>query len=160
MSAPLPSLRSRLSRRRGDGWPSSRAICFKAPCFDTIPPRITRLGAGRCEARIADHRRVHEHEHIGSVHAIAPCNLAQPMAGVMTDANLPAAMRWIPNGMSVEYRKRAAGTLRAEALSERPVLMSAEACGLPVCMAVADPRGEVVFIATIAARVSPRPARG
>ncbi|HAI93530.1 MAG TPA: DUF4442 domain-containing protein [Xanthomonadaceae bacterium] len=157
-AAPLLSLWNRLSRWPAGSWLFSRAICFKAPYFGTISPRITRLEAGRCEARIADRRRVHNH--IGTVHAIALCNLAELVAGVMTDATLPAAMRWIPKGMTVEYRKRATGTLRAEALPERPIVVSAEAYDLPVRVTVTDRKGDAVFVATIAMRVSPRPARG
>jgi acyl-coenzyme A thioesterase PaaI-like protein len=98
--------------------------------------------------------------HIGTVHAIALCNLAELVAGVMTDATLPAAMRWIPKGMTVEYRKRATGTLQAEALPERPIVASSEAYDLPVRVTVTDRKGDIVFVATIAMRVSPRPARG
>jgi hypothetical protein len=46
-------------------------------------------GTGRCEVRIRDRRRVHNH--IGTVHAIALCNLAELSAGVMTDATIPPA---------------------------------------------------------------------
>ncbi len=157
MSAPLLSLWNRLSRWPAGGWLFSRAICFKAPYFGSISPCITRLEAGRCQARIADRRAVRNH--IGTVHAIALCNLAELVAGVMTDATLPAAMRWIPRGMTVEYRKRAVGTLQAEAVPGRPLVVSAEGYDLPVQVTVTDPRGETVFVATIAMWVSPRPAR-
>jgi hypothetical protein len=53
----LLSLWNRLSRWPAGGWLFSRAVCFKAPYFGTIAPRITLLEAGRCEARIADRRR-------------------------------------------------------------------------------------------------------
>lgn len=48
--------------------------------------------------RIRDRRRVHNH--LGTVHAIALCNLAELSADVMTDATIPLDMRWIPKGMS------------------------------------------------------------
>ena len=70
-----------------DSWLFSRAVCFKAPYFGTISPLFTVLETGRCEAIIKDRRRVHNH--IGTVHAIALCNLAELTAGVMTDASLP-----------------------------------------------------------------------
>src|SRR5690349_14389150 len=85
-------------------WPFSRAVCWKAPYFATIHPRFVALEAGRCEATIP-HRRGMQN-HIGSVHAIALCNLAELCAGVMTDASLPAGMRWIPKGMTVQYLKK------------------------------------------------------
>ena len=89
----LLALYDKLGRWPLGGWLFSRAVCWKAPYFATISPRITVLANGRCEAQIADRRRVHNH--IGTVHAIALCNLAELTAGVMTDASLPAGMRWI-----------------------------------------------------------------
>jgi hypothetical protein len=102
----LLELHRKLSRWPGGVWLFSRAVCFKAPYFGSIAPRIERLEAGRCEASIRDRRAVHNH--IGTVHAIALCNLAELCAGVMTDASLPADMRWIPKGMTVSYLKKAA----------------------------------------------------
>jgi hypothetical protein len=76
-------------------WIFSRRVCLKAPCFATIVPRFVALEPGRCEVRVRDRRRVHN---IGTVRAIALCNLAELGAGVMTDATIPAWMRWIPKG--------------------------------------------------------------
>ena len=51
------------------GWLFSRGVCFKAPYFGSIAPRVLRLEPGLCEARLQDRRAVRNH--IGSVHAIA-----------------------------------------------------------------------------------------
>jgi len=144
-------------------WPAgdrlfSRAVCFKAPYFATIAPRITRLEPGRCEATIRHRRKVSNH--IGTVHAIALCNLAELVAGVMTDASLPAAMRWIPRGMTVEYLKKATGTMRATATPGIALVESGEGYDLPVTVEVRDDAGETVFRARIAMWVSPKPPRG
>src|SRR5688500_8199388 len=105
--------------RKVTGWPCghwlfSRAVCFKAPYFGSIRPTIRMLEPGRCEATIPHRRAVTNH--LGTVHAIALCNLAELCAGVMTDASLPAGMRWIPKGMTVQYLKKAVGTMRGVAL--------------------------------------------
>ena len=41
--------------------------------------------------------------HLGTVHAIAMCNLVELAGGVGTDVSIPENMRWIPRGMTVEY---------------------------------------------------------
>lgn len=147
----------RLQRWPAGGWLFSRAVCLKAPYFASISPRITRLEPGRCEARIAHRRRVTNH--IGTVHAIALCNLAELAAGVMTDAGLPASMRWIPRGMQVEYLKKATGTMHATALPDVPLAESTEGYDLPVTVEVRNDAGEAVFRARIAMWVSPKPPR-
>jgi len=150
----LLRLYQRITRWPCGHWLFSRAICFKAPYFGTIAPRITRLEPGLCEARIADRRRVHNH--IGTVHAIALCNLAELVGGVMVDASLPPSMRWIPKGMQVEYQRKATGTMHATATPAVPLREAAEGYELPVEVAVRNDAGEQVFHARIAMWVSPR----
>ena len=154
MSTPLLSLYRKFTRWPAGHWLFSRAICFKAPYFGTISPRIVSLEPNRCEVRIADRRRVHNH--IGTVHAIALCNLAELAAGVMTDATLPASMRWIPKGMTVEYLKKATGTMHGVATPDVPVVESASGYELPVTVIVKNDAGDAVFRASIAMWVSPR----
>jgi len=143
-----------LSRWPAGRWLFSRAVCFRAPYFATIAPRFIALEPGRCEVAIRDRRRVHNH--IGTVHAIALCNLAELSAGVMTEASLPATMRWIPKGMTVEYLKKARGTMHAVATPDIPIVDSAEGYELPVTVSVRDPRGEEVFRARILMWLSPK----
>jgi acyl-coenzyme A thioesterase PaaI-like protein len=149
----LLRLWQRLSRWPGGGWLFSRAVCFKAPYFGTISPRIVTLEAGRCEALIKDRRKLHNH--IGTVHAIALCNLAELTAGVMTDASLPAGMRWIPKGMSVQYLRKASGVLRGVATPAIPLVSSDAGYDLPVTVGVFDAAGEKVFSAQIDMWLSP-----
>lgn len=147
----------RLQRWPAGGWLFSRAVCFKAPYFASIAPRITVLQPGRCEATIRHRRKVTNH--LGTVHAIALCNLAELVAGVMTDASLPGSMRWIPRGMTVEYLKKANGPMHAVATPDVPLVEASEGYDLPVGVVVRDRDGEAVFRARIAMWVSPRPVR-
>jgi len=155
---PLLALHHRLSRWPCGAWLFSRAVCWKAPYFATISPRFTVLEDGRCEAVIADRRRVHNH--IGTVHAIALCNLAELTAGVMTDASLPKGMRWIPKGMTVQYLKKAKGSMRGVATPAIPLVASESGYELPVNVDVFDPAGERVFNAEIRMWLSPRKVPG
>jgi acyl-coenzyme A thioesterase PaaI-like protein len=154
MSTPLLSLYRRITRWPAGHWLFSRAVCFKAPYFGTIAPHFVSLEPNRCEVRIRDRRRVHNH--LGTVHAIALCNLAELAAGVMTDASLPTSMRWIPKGMTVEYLKKATGTMHGVATPDVPLVESASGYELPVTVIVKNDAGEAVFRASIAMWVSPR----
>lgn len=151
------TLYRRLADKPLGKWLFSRLICFKAPYFSTIAPRITALEAGRCEAVIRDRRAIHNH--IGTVHAIALCNLAELVGGLMTDATIPASMRWIPKGMSVRYLKKAQGTLHAVATPDIAVVEAAQGHELPVSVDVRDAAGERVFFASISMWVSPKATR-
>ncbi|GAB2556181.1 hotdog fold domain-containing protein [Rhodanobacter koreensis] len=154
MSASVLSLYRRITRWPAGHWIFSRLICLKAPYFGTIAPRFVALEPGRCGVRIRDRRRVHNH--IGTVHAIALCNLAELSAGVMTDATIPPDMRWIPKGMSVEYLKKAAGTLHGVAMPEVAARTSNDGYEWPVTVQVTDAVGEAVFRARVMMWVSPR----
>ncbi len=134
-------------------WIFSRAVCWRAPYFASIKPLIEVLEPGRCEARIAHRRAVQNH--IGTVHAIALCNLAELTAGLGTDASIPDSMRWIPKGMTVRYLRKAMGTMRATATIPA-VTDPAIAQELHANVIVRDAEGETVFDADIAMWVSPR----
>lgn len=144
----------RLERLPLGRWLFARAVCLKAPYFATIAPRFEVLEANRCVVAMRDRRRVRNH--IGTVHAIALCNLAELAAGVMTDASLPPSMRWIPKGMTVEYLVRARGTMRAVATPDVAIVAADAGYALPVTVEVSDASGTVVFLARIAMWVSPK----
>lgn len=126
----------------------SRMVCLKAPYFRTIRPLVMRLDEDVCEVRIGNRRAVHNH--IGTVHAIAMCNMAELAGGLLTDAAVPARThRWIPKGMTVEYLKKAETDLRAVARFVGPALPTS-AAEVPVEVEVYDTREQLVFRARIA----------
>ena len=143
----------KLSSLPGGSWLFSRLICLKAPYFGSIRPRFEELRPGRCRIRFAKRRAVLNH--IGTVHAIAMCNLAELAGGTMTEVTIPPTHRWIPKGMTVEYLKKASTDVTGIAT---PLVESvgAEAADYPVIVEVRDKQGELVFRATIVMWVSPR----
>jgi len=157
MASSVLTLYRRITRWPAGHWLFSRAVCFKAPYFASITPRFESLEPDRCSATIRHRRRVTNH--LGTVHAIALCNLAELTAGVMTDASIPASMRWIPKGMTVEYLKKAIGTMRGVATPDIPIVEAATGYELPVSVVVTDPTGDAVFRARIAMWVSPKASR-
>lgn len=79
-------------------------VCYRAPYFKSISPYFETLDRGICIASIKNRKRIHNH--IGTIHAIAVCNLAEAVAGLYMEASIPPHLRWIPKGMQVEYLKK------------------------------------------------------
>ena len=96
----------------------SQAVRFAAPYFRTIPAAVESAEPGLVVARMKHHPWVRNH--LGGVHAIALCNLAEFAMGVLAETTVPPSHRWIPKGMYVEYLARASGTMRAEARLDLP----------------------------------------
>lgn len=142
----------RLEAKPFGKWLFSRALCLKAPYFGSIAPRFEELRQGY--ARVAMRKRRAVTNHIGTVHAIAMCNLAELAAGVMTEVSIPASMRWLPKGMTVEYVRKATSDVSAEARTE--AIGEGPAREVPVSVEIKDRAGEVVCRATIAMWVAPR----
>ena len=128
----------------------SRGVAFVAPYFSTIAPLFVVLEPGRCEVAMKNRRAVHNH--LGTVHAIAMCNLCEITAGAMIEATLPKTLRWIPRGMTVRYLKKAETDLVARSHMEAPARDFVGDLVLPV--QVFDTRGQVVMEADISMYVS------
>jgi acyl-coenzyme A thioesterase PaaI-like protein len=135
-------------------WLFSKLVCFKAPYFATISPRITALQPNLCEAFILQRRKVQNH--IGTVHAIALCNLAELCAGLVTDVSIPADMRWIPKGMTVSYLKKAKGKMSARGQPAKVFYSAQEGYAGQIDVTVTDEHGVVIFTAEIAMWISPK----
>jgi len=134
----------------------SWVVTRRAPYFATISPLITDLRVGLCEATIRNQRSVHNH--IGTVHAIAMCNLCELVGGVMIESSLPKALRWIPKGMTVRYLKKAETDLTA--LAEwNPDLADDFSGDVVLPVKVRNISGVVVMEADITMYVSPRPEK-
>ena len=151
------TLYRRLADKPAGRWLFSRLVCWKAPYFASIAPRIESLEPGRGIATLAHRRRVTNH--LGTVHAIALCNLAEFVGGLACDVSIPPSMRWIPKGMTVAYLRKAVGRMRATATPAFPPREAEAGYELPFEVVVEDPAGDVVFRATIAMWVSPKSAR-
>lgn len=124
-----------------------------APYFRTIPVRVDSVDVGEVVVSMRDTRGVRNH--LGTVHAIALCNLAELAMGVAAEATLPKTHRWIPKGMTVQYLAKARGTMHATAVLSLPEPLP-DGDTLHVDIAVRDDRGEMVFHADIAIWVTRR----
>jgi len=148
------ALYRKLSRWPGGRWLFARLVCWKAPYFSGIAPRVESLEPGRGVATIRHRRAVTNH--LGTVHAIALCNLAELIGGLTCEASIPPSMRWIPKGMDVRYLKKAVGTMRATATPAFAPHAAAVGYELPFDVVVEDRHGDAVLRAAIAMWISPR----
>ena len=144
---------NRLSALPFGKWLFAKLVCVKAPYFSSINPRFVEFRPGYCVVTMKKRRSVTNH--IGTVHAIAVCNLAELAAGTMTEATVPPTHRWIPKGMTVEYLKKTPTDLRAVATLD-PIPVFGGAADVPVPVVVTDTKDNVVFRAVITMHISPR----
>lgn len=104
-------LYNKLAKFPGGKWLFSRLLGLKAPYFRSIGAIFRELRPGTVEISMKNRWRVRNH--IGTVHAIASCNLCELAGGTLVDASLPKGMRWIPKGMEVQYLAKANSHVRA-----------------------------------------------
>lgn len=124
-------------------------VCRAAPYFASIKPHIEALDVGYARASMAKRRKVLNH--IGSVHAIAMCNLAEIVAGLMTDVSIPDGARWLPTGMRVEYLTKA--TTDLVAVANGSAIDWSQPGFIEVPVAITDSADTVVFRAYITMNV-------
>jgi acyl-coenzyme A thioesterase PaaI-like protein len=152
----VPSLWNRLSQLPAGKALFTRAVCLKAPYFGSIDPHIAELRPGYCEVHIQDRRAVHNH--LGTVHAIAMCNMAELAGGMATEVTIPQDARWIPVGMTVEYLRKARGNLRAVATLDA-IPPHDDGADVTANVNILDHEDQTVMKAAITMRVSPKKAR-
>lgn len=154
---PALALWTRCSRLPFGKWLFSTVVGFKAPYFRSIKARIDHMAPGRVEVRLR--KRWSVQNHIGTVHAIAICNLAELAAGTLSEVTVPPAThRWIPKGMTVEYLKKAGTNLRGVGTVEPLPVFGTEPFDMPVKVSVKDTAGQEVFRAVISMWITPRKA--
>ena len=123
----------------------SKAVCFAAPYFSSIKPKISQLKPGLCQVHMKKRRAVQNH--MKTVHAIAMCNMAELSAGLMMDVSIPQGARWIPAGMEVKYLKKAKTHLTAVADGAAIDWQTQGDVLVPV--SVTDTHNELVFSAQV-----------
>jgi acyl-coenzyme A thioesterase PaaI-like protein len=148
----ISELWDRLSPLPGGRRLFSRLLGRMAPYTGTISPRVEELRPGYARVSMRDRRRVRNH--LRSVHAIALMNLAEVSSGLALLYGLPADARAILTGLSIEYSKKARGTLTAEAALEVPSTI--ERREYEFRSVIRDDEGDVVATATARWLVGPR----
>lgn len=142
----------RLSVLPGGARLFSRFVGRAAPYSGTIGAQILELRQGYARVELRDRREVRNH--LDCVHAIALANLAELCGNVAVAYSLPDDARFIVAGMSIEYVKKARGTITAE--SRPPLALGSERREIPVEVEMRDPQGEIVARATLRTLLGPK----
>lgn len=145
----------KLSSKPGGKWAFSKALCLKAPYFASISPKFEELRPEFCKVSISKSRKVTNH--LGTVHAIAMCNMAELSGGTMTEVTVPSTYRWILKDMTVEYLKKATTGLVATATPATTMDLT-KPSEYKVNIEVKDQLDEIVFKATITMWISAKKA--
>ena len=101
----------RLTKVPGGAALFSRLVGVAAPYTGSMGARVVELRRGFARAELPDRRRVRNH--LDCIHAIALANLAELTGNVAVAYSLPDDARFIVAGMSIDYLKKARGTITA-----------------------------------------------
>jgi uncharacterized protein (TIGR00369 family) len=129
----------------------SRLVGMAAPYTGSIGAQVVELRVGHAEVTLADRRSVRNH--LDSVHAVALVNLAELTGNVALAYSLPDDARFIVAGISIEYVKKARGTIRGVC---GPVPSSSERKEYDVKVDMIDEHGDVVARSVLKSLVGPK----
>jgi acyl-coenzyme A thioesterase PaaI-like protein len=134
----------------------SLGMVARVPYFGTVLPNVIALEPGHCE--VTAPKWIGIHNHLGTFHAIAACNLAEVAMGMLSEATVPGTHRWIPKAMNVQYLGKANSGLRAVAtLPEIPDFAAiTEGQDLVIPVAIYDKAGTEVVHADITTWITPK----
>ena len=132
----------------------AKALTFRAPYFSTIHPLITDLNPGSCRVRIDDRRSIRNH--LGTIHAGAMCTLSELTGGLAVEASIPSNLRWLPKEMTVNYTKKAKGSLTGFCSFDPNILVPGD---IKIPVEIKDESGDTVVKATILFYISERPTK-
>lgn len=144
----------RLGRVPGGSRVFSALVGRAAPYTATIGAHVEELRENFARVTLRDRPSVRNH--LRCVHAVALVNLAELTGNVAVAYTLPDDARFIVAGLSIEYIKKARGTLTA---TSRPnVPRSSARAEHPVEVEIRDRSGELCAKATLRTLIGPKKA--
>lgn len=149
--AGLLNLWRRLSPLPGGKWLFARIFGWLVPYSGSIRPRIRELEPGFARIELPDRRA--NRNHLRSLHAIALINVAEQASGLAMLSGLPDSVRGIVVSMSIDYMKKARGTITAVSRVDVPTVT--EDTEFEVISECTDADGDMVARATVRWRLGP-----
>jgi acyl-coenzyme A thioesterase PaaI-like protein len=128
----------------------------RVPYSGSIGAVVRELAPGRARVELADRRRVRNH--LDSIHAVALMNLAELSTGLALNTALPDDARAILVRLTIEYVKKARGTLTSACVIDPP--KTSERREVEVAAVVRDASDDVVARAAARWLVGPAGAGG
>jgi len=151
-----PALRDQWGRActvPGGKWLFSRLLRLRVPYTGSLGAVVQSLEPGYCEVQLRDTRRLRNHLH--SIHAMALANLGEMVTGLALVNALPEDSRAILTGFSIDYLKKARGTLLAQCRCSVP--QNDDPADLEVDGEIRDSEGAVVATVRARWRIGPEP---
>jgi acyl-coenzyme A thioesterase PaaI-like protein len=144
-----------LSPLPGGRWMFTQLVKWMIPYTGSVSPRVEILEPGYARISITQRRGLEQH--LGSIHAIALMNVAEFASGAAMITALPAGYRGIVTKISIEYFKKARGTVTAES---RPTLPDITVEGeYEFTSEITDQKGDLVAKATVRWKLGPVPPK-
>ncbi len=144
-----------LSPLPGGRWMFTQLVKWMIPYTGSVSPRVEILEPGYAKISITQRRRLEQH--LGSIHAIALMNVAEFASGAAMTTALPPGYRGIVTKMSIEYFKKARGTVTAES---RPKLPDLTVEGeYDFTSEITDQKGDLIARATVRWKLGPVPPK-
>jgi acyl-coenzyme A thioesterase PaaI-like protein len=135
----------------GGRWLFSRMLGVRVPYTGSLGASVLSLAPGHCEVELRDARRLRNHLH--SIHAMALANLGEMATGLALVNGLPQGARAILTGFSIDYLKKARGTLLAQCRCSVPA--GNEHTDVEVNGEVRDSSGALVAVVRARWRIGP-----
>ncbi|MCA9704738.1 MAG: DUF4442 domain-containing protein [Myxococcales bacterium] len=126
-----------------------------APYTGSVGARVVELREGFARVELDDRRKVRNH--LRCIHAVALVNLAELCGNLALSYSMPDDARFIVAGLSIDYVKKARGTITATSECLVPRTNERREYEVPVIMTDRD--GEVVARATLRSLVGPKPTK-
>ena len=146
----------KLSPLPGGRWLFTQLVKWMVPYTGSVSPRMEMLEPGFARVSISQRRRLEQH--LGSIHAIALHERRRIRQWRSDDYRAPAGYRGIVTKMTIEYFKKARGTVTAESRPTLPDLtVEAEH---DFISEITDQAGDLVARATVRWKLGPVPPKG
>ncbi len=143
---------NRLEKVPGGKAVFSRIAGLAAPYTGSIGAQVVELRKGYAKVIMKDKRALRNH--LSSVHAVALVNLAELTGNAALAYSMPDDARFIVAGLSIDYVKKARGTITGT--SECPAVETSERREYEVPVDLRDDKGDLVARCILKTLVGPR----